>query len=72
MRVGCKFSGMAVTRRDACGKIVVVVVRTLAFLIVRRLLGLARLGADPDGKDMENAVLRHQLAVVAAPGHRLR
>ncbi len=44
--------------------IVVVVVRTLAFLIVRRLLGLAGLGPDPDAKDVEIAVLRHQLAVV--------
>src|SRR5260370_23824564 len=63
-RVGCKFRGTAVTRHDACGKIAVVVVRTLAFLIVRRLLGLAGLGADPDAKDIEMAVLRHQLAVV--------
>src|SRR5260370_33349006 len=71
-RVGCKFSGTAVTRQDACGKIAVVVVRTLAFLVVRRLLGLARLGPDPDAKDVEIAVLRPQLAVVRRQGPRPR
>jgi hypothetical protein len=42
----------------------VVVVRTLAFVIVRRLLGLVRLGPAPDAKDVEIAVLRHQLVVL--------
>jgi putative transposase len=42
----------------------VVVVRTLAFVIVRRLLGLVGLGPAPDAKDVEIAVLRHQLVVV--------
>jgi putative transposase len=40
------------------------VVRTLAFVIVRRVLGLVGLGAAPDVKDIEIAVLRHQLMVV--------
>src|SRR3954464_15847261 len=40
------------------------VVRTLAFLIVRRILGLVGLGSAPDAKDIEIAVLRHQLMVV--------
>jgi hypothetical protein len=40
------------------------VVRTLAFLIVRRVLGLVGLGSAPDAKDIEIAVLRHQLMVV--------
>ncbi len=40
------------------------VVRTLAFLIVRRVLGLVGLGCAPDAKDVEIAVLRHQLMVV--------
>jgi hypothetical protein len=40
------------------------VVRTLAFVIVRRVLGLVGLGPAPDAKDMEIAVLRHQLMVV--------
>src|SRR6266542_3574284 len=40
------------------------VVRTLAFVIVRRVLGLAGLGPAPDAKDVEIAVLRHQLMVV--------
>jgi hypothetical protein len=42
----------------------VVVVRTLAFVIVRRLLGLVGLGPAPDAKDVEVAVLRHQLMVL--------
>jgi putative transposase len=41
-----------------------VVVRALGFMIVRRLLGLAGLGLAPDAKDVEIAVLRHQLAVL--------
>jgi transposase InsO family protein len=40
------------------------VVRTLAFVIVRRVLGLVGLGPAPDVKDVEIAVLRHQLMVV--------
>src|SRR5450755_142953 len=42
----------------------VVVLRTLGFVIVRRLLGLVGLGPAPDAKDVEIAVLRHQLAVL--------
>jgi len=38
--------------------------RPLTFLIVRRLLDLLRLGPRPDEKDVEIAVLRHQLAVL--------
>jgi hypothetical protein len=37
---------------------------SLTFLLVRRLLGLLRLGPAPDQKDVEIAVLRHQLAVL--------
>src|SRR5664279_171449 len=44
--------------------IAVVVVRTLGFVIVRGLLGLVGLGPAPDAKDVEVAVLRHQLAVL--------
>jgi putative transposase len=40
------------------------VVQTLAFVIVRRVLGLVGLGSAPDAKDIEIAVLRHQLMVV--------
>ncbi len=40
------------------------VVRTVAFVIVRRVLGLVGLDPAPDGKDIEIAVLRHQLMVV--------
>ena len=40
------------------------VVRTVAFVIVRRVLGLVGLGPAPDAKDVEIAVLRHQLMVL--------
>src|SRR3989442_15418361 len=36
----------------------------LVFLLVRRVLGLVGLGSKPDVKDVEIAVLRHQLAVL--------
>jgi hypothetical protein len=36
----------------------------VTFLLVRRLLDLLRLGPSPDDKDVEIAVLRHQLAVL--------
>ena len=36
----------------------------ITFLLVRRLLDLLRLGPAPDEKDVEIAVLRHQLAVL--------
>jgi hypothetical protein len=36
----------------------------ITFLNVRRLLDLLRLGPTPDEKDVEIAVLRHQLAVL--------
>ena len=40
------------------------VLRSLAFVLVRRVLGLVGLGPAPDVKDIEIAVLRHQLSVV--------
>jgi putative transposase len=39
-------------------------VRTLAFMVVRQILGLVGLGPSPDAKDVEIAVLRHQLLVL--------
>jgi putative transposase len=45
-----------------------VVVRTLAFLVLRRILGVVGAGGSPDAKDVEIAVLRHQLAVVRPAG----
>jgi hypothetical protein len=46
------------------GRLGVMVARTLAFVIVRQVLGLVGLGPAPDAKDVEIAVLRHQLMVV--------
>jgi putative transposase len=40
------------------------VVRTLAFMIVRQVLSLVGLGPSADAKDVEIAVLRHQLLVL--------
>jgi putative transposase len=40
------------------------VVRTVAFMVVRRVLGLIGLGPTPDAKDVEIAVLHHQLLVL--------
>ena len=37
---------------------------SVTFLLVRRLLDILRLGPSPDEKDIEIAVLRHQLAVL--------
>jgi hypothetical protein len=41
-----------------------VVVRTLAFLVLRRILGVVGGGPTPDANDVEIAVLHHQLAVL--------
>ena len=37
---------------------------TIVFLVIRRVFGLVGLGPKPDDKDVEIAVLRHQLAVL--------
>ena len=37
---------------------------SMTFLLVRKLLGLVGIGPTPDEKDVEIAVLRHQLAVL--------
>src|SRR5437879_11128418 len=37
---------------------------TIVFLVVRHVLGLVGPGPKPDDKDVEIAVLRHQLAVL--------
>jgi transposase InsO family protein len=41
-----------------------VAVRTLEFLVLRRILGVVGGGPTPDANDVEIAVLRHQLAVL--------
>ena len=40
------------------------VVYTVVFVIFRRVLGLVGLGPTPDAKDVEIALLRHQLLVL--------
>jgi putative transposase len=47
-----------------CGRLSVMVVHTLALMVVRRVLGLVGSGPAPDAKDIEIAVLRHQLMVL--------
>lgn len=41
-----------------------IVVLTLAFMVVRQILGLVGLGPSPDAKDLEIAMLRHQPMVL--------
>ena len=55
---------MAVTRNDAGRQDECMVMRTLTFIVVRRVLALIGLGPSPDAEDMEIAVLRHQLMVL--------
>jgi hypothetical protein len=61
---GCNFSVTAVTRHDAALDDEGMVVRTLTFMVVRQILALVGLGPSPDAKDVEIAVLRHQLLVL--------
>ncbi len=61
---GCKFIVAAVTRHDAVSHDVAMVMRTLAFMVVRQVLGLVGLSPSADAKDVEIAVLRHQLLVL--------
>jgi hypothetical protein len=51
-----------------------VFVRTLVFLAARRVLGVFGVGPVPDAKDVEIAVLRHELMCCAArsPGRGTR
>jgi hypothetical protein len=44
--------------------IALVVVQTVGMLVLRRLIRLLGMGPTPDAKDVELAVLRHQLAVL--------
>jgi hypothetical protein len=46
------------------GSLGVVVVRTVALMLVRRMLGVLGCGPTPDANEVEIAVLRHQLAVL--------
>src|SRR6478609_7721401 len=55
---------LAVTSRDAGQQDEYMLMRTLTFIIVRRVLALIGLGPSPDAKDVEIAVLRHQLVIL--------
>ena len=46
------------------GKIIAVVFRAVVWLLLRQLVGLVGLGRGGDARDVEIAVLRHQLAVL--------
>src|SRR5215470_939821 len=48
----------------SCGRLGGVVARTLALMIVRRVLGVLGCGPTPDADAVEIAVFRHQLAVL--------
>ena len=63
-REGCDLSVAAVSSGDKGGQAVVVVVRTLALVVVRRVFGLVGLGSAPVVKVIEIAVLRHRLMVL--------
>jgi hypothetical protein len=54
------------------GLIVGMVVRKLGFMLVRRLLDLAGIGPTPDAKDVEIAMLRHQVMVLRRQVRRPR
>src|SRR4029450_12723287 len=65
MPVGCNFRVGPVSWCDGrADRMIFVVARTLGFLVIRRVLGLIGLGPAPDAKDVEIAVLRHQLVVL--------
>src|SRR5215467_11865180 len=55
-----------------CGRLGGVVARTLALMIVRRVLGVLGCGPAPDADVVEIAVLRHQLAVLRRQVSRAR
>jgi putative transposase len=55
---------LAVTTHDAFPEDGCMLMRTVAFIVVRRVLALVGLGPAPDAQDVEIAVLRHQLMVV--------
>jgi putative transposase len=61
---GANSAFRGVSWHDVAWQAGVVVVRTLAFVIVRRLLGLVGLGLAPGEKGMEIVVLRHRLMVL--------
>jgi putative transposase len=61
--VQCQRAAVSCGDADLAGS-AAVVVRTLAFLVLRRILGVVGGGRTPDANDVEIAVLRHQLAVL--------
>ena len=62
--VGCHLRVTVPTWAGVGWQAGVVVVRTVALMIVRRILGVLGCGPTPDANEVEIAVLRHQLAVL--------
>src|SRR4051794_34763399 len=63
-REGHNFNVVVVTSDFVRWQDEAVVVRTVAFMVLRQVLSLIGLGPSPDAKDVEIAVLRHQLLVL--------
>ena len=64
-REGCQFADTwCELQRHRTGRVRGRVVRTVALMIVRHMLGALGCGPSPDADTVEIAVLRHQLAVL--------
>jgi hypothetical protein len=70
--MGCSFSVVGGEQaRHRIRENEATVVRTLAFMVVRQVLALVGFGSSADTKDVETAVLRHQLARASNAGFEI-